>query len=95
MKKVDRALNYIEHLLIPISTVSGYLSISAFASLVGIPIGITSSAVGLKICEITARIQKYKSLRKDRRNYYCLHRFKYYSQWIRVDKQCTEIIWWY
>ena len=37
-KKVYRALNYIKHLLILISTFTGWVSISAFASLVGIPI---------------------------------------------------------
>ena len=55
-KKVYRVLNYIEHLLILIFTISGCISISAFASLVGIPIGITSSAEGLKICITTAGI---------------------------------------
>ena len=48
-KKVCRILIYIEHLLILISTVTGCVSISAFASLVGVPIGNTSSPVGLKI----------------------------------------------
>ena len=38
-----------------------YVSVSDFASLVGIPVGITSSAVGLKICVLTAGIKKYKS----------------------------------
>ena len=33
-----------------------------FASLVGIPIGITSCAIGLKICTIAAGIKKYKSI---------------------------------
>ena len=36
------------------------LSISAFASLLGIPIGITSSEIGLKICAITAGIKNNK-----------------------------------
>ena len=36
------------------STVTGCLSNSAFASLVGISVVITSCAVGLKICAITA-----------------------------------------
>ena len=45
-KRVNRALNYISHLLILISTVNGCISSSAFASLVGVPIGITSSAIG-------------------------------------------------
>ena len=37
-------------------------SISVFVSLVGIPIGITSSAIGFKICVITAAIKIYKSI---------------------------------
>ena len=52
-KKVCTGLSYIEHLLILI-LVTGCISISAFASLVGIPIGITSSAATIKICAITA-----------------------------------------
>ena len=56
-KNVCRALNYIDHLLIIISTITGCVSISVFASLVGIPIRITSSAIGLEICVITAGIK--------------------------------------
>ena len=47
-------LSYIEHFLILGSEVTGCDSISAFASLVGIPIGVTSS--GLKIYVLTAAI---------------------------------------
>ena len=43
------------------------VSNSAFASLVGIPIGITSSAKGLKIYLITAGIKKYKSITKKKK----------------------------
>ena len=53
-----------------ISTVSGCVSISPFASLVGIPIGITSPAVGLNICVITAGIEKYKSIIKKKKKKY-------------------------
>ena len=53
-KKVSKVLNYIEHLLISVFTISGWVSISAFASLIDIPIGITSSVIGLKIYVITA-----------------------------------------
>ena len=60
-KKVCITLNYIQHLLILAFTITECVSISAFASLVGIPIGITSSAIGLKICSITAGIKKYMS----------------------------------
>ena len=66
-KKVYRVLNYIEHLLILVSAVTRCISVSAFAYLVGIPIGITSSATGLKICVITARIKKYKSIIKKKK----------------------------
>ena len=53
-KKVSKVLNYIEHLLISVFTISGWVSISAFASLIDIPIRITSSVIGLKIYVITA-----------------------------------------
>ena len=43
-----------EQFLVLVSTVTGYFSIFVFVSLVGIPIGITSSATGLKVCAITA-----------------------------------------
>ena len=47
LKKFCMTLNYIEYLLILASVVTGCVSISAFASLVGVPICITSSAVEL------------------------------------------------
>ena len=62
-----RVLNYIDHLLIVVSTITGCVSISALASLVDIPVGITSSAIELKICAITAGIQKYKSIIKKKK----------------------------
>ena len=63
-KKVCRVLNYIELSLILVSKFTGCDSISIFASLVDIPTGTTSSAIGLKICEITAGIKNYKSIIK-------------------------------
>ena len=66
-KKVYRVLNYIEHLLTLISTVTGCVFISVFVSLVDIPIGITSSAIGLKIGVIIAGIKKYKSIIKKKK----------------------------
>ena len=53
-----------KHLLILTFTITECTSISAFASLVGIPIGIASSAIGLKICAITAVITRDKSIIK-------------------------------
>ena len=38
-----------------------------FASLLGIPIEITSSAIGLKICTITAWFKKHKSIIKKKK----------------------------
>ena len=67
-KKVCMTVNYIEHFLILESMVIGCVSISAFASIVGIPIGFTSSAIGLKICEITAGIKNYRSIIKKKKN---------------------------
>ena len=50
-----------EHFLIFASTITGCISISTIVSLIGVPIGITSSGIGLKICTIAVRIKKYKS----------------------------------
>ena len=73
-KKVCRALNYFEHYLIFVFAIYGCLCISAFASLVGIPIGITvigiSSAVRLNVWAVTIGIKRYKSIvKKKRRNH--------------------------
>ena len=63
-KRVCKTLNYNEHFLILASTVTGYISISDIASLIGILIEITSPAIWLKICAIIAGIKKYKSIIK-------------------------------
>ena len=63
-ENVFRVFNYTDQSLIVISTITGCVSISAFASLVGIPIGITSSPIALKICVITTGIKKRKSINK-------------------------------
>ena len=64
---VCRVQNYIEHVLILNSIVAGCVSISAFASFVGIAIGITSSAGRLKISVITAGIIRHQSLIKKKK----------------------------
>ena len=66
-KKTCKYLNYVEHLLILFSVVTGCVSISAFASLVCLPVRITSSAVGITICVITAGIKIYKSIIKKKK----------------------------
>ena len=54
-KKTCKYLNCVGHLLILASTVI-LVSISAFASLVCVLVGITSFPVGIKFCAITAGI---------------------------------------
>ena len=46
------------------SVITGCVSITAFASLLGIPIGITGSAIGFKICIIAAGIKQCKPITK-------------------------------
>ena len=58
-KKTCKYLNHVESLFILSSIITGCVSISAFASLVCIPVGSTSSAIGIKLCAITAEIKKY------------------------------------
>ena len=66
-KKVCTTLNYIERFLILAATITGCISIFALTYLLGIPIEITSSAIGLKICAIAAGIKKYKSIIKKKK----------------------------
>ena len=66
-KKTYKYLNYIENLLILVSTITGCILISAFASLVYINVGVTSSSVGINICAIIAGIKKYKSIIKKKK----------------------------
>ena len=63
-KKTCKCLNYVEHLLILVSTITDCISISTFASLVCVLVDTTSSAVRIKICAIPAEIKKYKSIIK-------------------------------
>ena len=66
-KKICTTLNYIEYILIIAFTITGCVSISSFASLVDIPIGITISAIELKVCAITAGIKRCKSIIKKKK----------------------------
>ena len=61
-KKTCKYLNFVEHLLILVSTVTGCVSIFACASLVFVPVGIANLALEVIICAITAGIKKYKSI---------------------------------
>ena len=92
-KKFCRVLNYIENLLILVFTVTGCVSISAFSSLVGIPIVFKSSAVGLKICVITAGIKKNKSIipKKKHDKIVLLAKSKLNSKEVLVSKILTDL----
>ena len=61
-KKASNYLNYIEHLLFLSSTVTGCVLISAFALLVCVPVGITSSSVEINICAVIAGIKSISQL---------------------------------
>ena len=70
-KKVCATLNYIEGFLIllwRLSTITGCILIYTFASLIGILIGITTSAIALKICVTATRNKRYKSIIKKKKN---------------------------
>ena len=47
-KKASKYLNYVEHLLILASIITGCVSITEFASLVCVPVGNTIFAAGIK-----------------------------------------------
>ena len=66
-KKTCKYLNHVENLLILASTVTGCVSTSAFAPLVCVPVGITCSAIRIKICAIIAGIKRYKSIIKKKK----------------------------
>ena len=93
-EKDCRVLSYIDHSFILInqliSTVTECVSISAFASLVGVPIGIISSAIGLNICAITTGIENYKSVNKKKKKKHdkmiSLPKFKLSSKEVLISK---------
>ena len=57
-KMICKTLNYIEHFLVVASTITGYVSISTFASLLGITMQTESSAIKINICTKTPGIKK-------------------------------------
>ena len=69
-KKTCKNLTCVEYFLILTVAITECVSISVFILLVGIPVGIISSAVGLKICATTVGIKRYKSISKKKRKKY-------------------------
>ena len=63
MRSIKRYVSiYFELFFILVSTGTGCVFISTFASLVCVPVGITRSAVGINICAVAAGIKNYKSI---------------------------------
>ena len=69
-KNVCANLNYIEQFLILTSTITGCISVSPFASLLDIPMEVTSFAIGLTICGVAAGNEKYKWIIKKKKKKY-------------------------
>ena len=63
-----KALKYFEHILAYVSAALDFVSIFAFASLIGVPVGIGSSAVGIKIFEITAELKSISQLSRKKKH---------------------------
>ena len=66
-KKVCATLSCVEHFLTLASTITRCISISAFSSLIRIPLAITSSVIRLKICVIATGIKNYQSIIKKKK----------------------------
>ena len=69
-KNICRDFNYIKHFLILVSAVSSCVSISAFASLIGVLIRTTSriksSPVGLKLVQSLLKLKSISKLSRKR-----------------------------
>ena len=93
-KKVYATINYNKRFLILASTTTEYISVSAFHSLLGIPIGITSSAIGLKIWAIFAGIKKYKLIIKKKKKKHdkilLLEKSKFNNVEVLISKALTN-----
>ena len=79
------------------SAITECVSISAVASLVRIPIGITSSAIWLKICAVTAAIKKYKSIiktkkKKKRHKIVLLSKFKLNRMEVLISDPLANLV---
>ena len=68
-EKTCKYLNDVNHWFILASIITGCVSISTFTSLLVVPVGILSSAKGLKICLMAAGIKKYESTIKKNKKY--------------------------
>ena len=67
-KKMSKTFSYFEHTLILTSAFTGFFSIYSFASVVVIPLWITSSAIALKTFDTILGTRAYKSIIKKKKN---------------------------
>ena len=74
------------------SRITGCVSISAFVSLVGIPIGITIFVIRLKICAISAVIKKYKSIIKRKKKKQDKTTFLSTSKMNRIEVVISKVL---
>ena len=58
-------------MIVFVSTVPGCVLISPFALLVAVPEGITSSAVGIKMCAINGASKRYEKIIKKKKKKCC------------------------
>ena len=72
-KKVCRDFNYLEHFFLFISIVTKCLSVSSFASLVSISVGIASPAVGLKYVLSLDELKNIRQLSKKKEEEACYY----------------------
>ena len=68
-EKGCRVLSFIDYSLIAISTVTGCVFISAFSSLVDIPIGITSSQLDYNLCNNHRNKKEKTIITKKKKNH--------------------------
>ena len=83
-KKFCINLNYIEHFLFLASAITWCISLSPFASFIGIPIWIMSSSIELNICAIAAGTRNYEPIIKKKK--------KKHNETVLLEK--TKIIAW-
>ena len=66
---VCTTLSYIEYFLILASAITEYIPISDFASMLGISLGIMSSAIGIKTFAIAVGTKNYQAIiKKQKKN---------------------------
>ena len=90
LKMICGVSNYIEDSLTAISAITGCVSVSAFASFFGIPIGITSSAIGLKVFVMSVGIKKQVDKEKKRKRIMSQAKFKLNSIGVLISRALID-----